>query len=179
MKVYETPKALKKYVSAHRKKRKWLTAVTCLAAGVVFCTTYALILPAITLENNQTLDCAYVLHQHEAGCYDAEGNLSCGYADYAVHTHQEDYCYDGDGNLICELAQLEVHEHDDSCYQEDSVLVCGETENEGHQHSEDCYTSVQGDLICENEDETHEHTDECYEWSQELTCGMKEGEGAH
>lgn len=39
-----------KYARKHRRKKRWYRVVTCLAAVVVFCTTYALILPAITLE---------------------------------------------------------------------------------------------------------------------------------
>lgn len=38
------------YTKAHQKKRRWQKVVTALAAIVVFCTTYALILPAITME---------------------------------------------------------------------------------------------------------------------------------
>ena len=39
-----------RYAKAHKRKKRWHKVVTCLAAVVVFCTTYALILPAITLE---------------------------------------------------------------------------------------------------------------------------------
>ena len=39
-----------KYARKHQRKKRWYRVVTCLAAVVVFCTTYALILPAITLE---------------------------------------------------------------------------------------------------------------------------------
>lgn len=179
MKVNETPKALKEYASVHRKKRKWLMAVTCLAAVVVFCTTYALILPAITLENGQGLKCPYAVHEHEESCYDGDGKLICGYANFVVHTHDPEYCYDAEGNLVCELPQVETHEHNASCYEEQSVLVCGETENAGHVHDDLCYIRVQGGLICENMDEEHEHSDTCYEWAEELTCDMAEGEGAH
>ena len=42
-----------------------------LSAFVVFCTTYALILPAITLENQE-------LHTHSEACYDENGALICG-----------------------------------------------------------------------------------------------------
>ena len=38
------------YKKAHQRKNRWYKVVTCLAAVVVFCTTYALILPAITME---------------------------------------------------------------------------------------------------------------------------------
>ena len=32
-----------------QRRGRWLKAVSCMAAVVVFCTTYALILPAITM----------------------------------------------------------------------------------------------------------------------------------
>ncbi len=43
------------YALKRRRKQRWHQVVTCLAAVVVFCTTYALILPAITLENGLLL----------------------------------------------------------------------------------------------------------------------------
>lgn len=45
-----------KYSKAHRRRQRWRHAVTVLAAIVVFCTTYALILPAITMENEPESD---------------------------------------------------------------------------------------------------------------------------
>ncbi len=42
------------YTAGHRRKRKWRTLLTVLSAIVVFCTVYALILPAITLEYGDT-----------------------------------------------------------------------------------------------------------------------------
>ncbi len=42
------------YLKAHRLKRNWHAVLTSLAAVVVFCTTYALILPAITLDRPKT-----------------------------------------------------------------------------------------------------------------------------
>lgn len=177
MKINEAPKKLKQYTAAYRRKKKWMKAITCLAAVVVFCTVYALILPAITLDKDHILQCSHTVHQHNNECYNEDGALKCGYADYVVHTHQGDYCYDENGNLVCELLEVRGHQHDASCYEEQSTLVCGKEESSGHQHDESCYTKVQGDLICA--DEEHEHTDECYAQGEELTCGMEEGEGAH
>lgn len=74
-----------KYIQAHKRKRQWLSVVTGLACVVVFCVTYALILPAITLTANQALTCPYEVHRHEDSCYDGDGNLICGHADFAVH----------------------------------------------------------------------------------------------
>ena len=53
------------YASAHKRKRRWYQIVTCLAGVVVFCTTYALILPAITLEKQ----CDIPEHTHTDTCY--------------------------------------------------------------------------------------------------------------
>jgi len=63
---------------ASRRKR----LLTFFMSLVVFATTYALILPAITLTSDkQTLSCTYRVHQHTKDCYveepvyDAEGHL--------------------------------------------------------------------------------------------------------
>ena len=41
-----------KYMKERRRKKWWHKVVISLAAIVVFCTTYALILPAVTLEKD-------------------------------------------------------------------------------------------------------------------------------
>lgn len=162
-----------------RLRKRWQKVVTALCALVVFCTTYALILPAITLEKGcpipehthtpecytqvtvrqeTTLSCAAQLHQHTKGCYDRDHNLVCGYADFLVHTHEEN-CYDGSGNLRCPLREVKAHSHNENCYAP------------GHSHGEDCYTRVQSPLICHK----HVHTDDCWGETRELTCGLEEG----
>lgn len=190
------------FLAAQRRRKRWVKVVSAMAAVVVFCTTYALILPAITMETETICgleahthsDACYTvetitpqptmlcsldtlrengLHEHDKSCYDNEGNLVCGFADFVVHQHDET-CYDLDGNLICTLEEIEEHQHDASCYREEKVLACGQAESAGHQHSEDCYTLVRGDLTCS---EDHEHSDACYQWDQVLTCGKAEAEG--
>lgn len=153
MKKNELLQEMEDHTATSRRKRKWLTAAVCLAAAVVFCITYALILPALTLDKDQTLVCSYTVHQHDAGCYDGEGTLICGYADYVVHTHQEDYCYDENGNLVCELEEIAPHEHEepdlhihsDACYDADGNLVCGKLQTEAHQHDETCVVQKEKD----------------------------------
>lgn len=191
------------FIKAQRQKKRWTKAVSAMAAVVVFCTTYALILPAITLqaecgkEDHTHSDACYTvetitpqptmlcsletlreagLHEHDDNCYDDEGNLVCGFADFVVHEHDET-CYDLDGNLICTLEEIEEHRHDADCYREKRVLVCDQEETDGHRHDEDCYEQVRGDLICTSEEEDHEHSDDCYEWSRELVCGQEETQG--
>lgn len=169
------------YAVADKRKKRRHKIVTFLAAIVVFCTTYALILPAITMENDckipehtHTDDCytlvteyetvpvcseeTLAIHKHSESCYDENGAVVCGYADFVVHTHNES-CFDEDGTLWCALPEIEAHTHNENCF----------AANE-HEHTEDCYVLEQGVLICTDETAEHEHTDECYEWNTVLTC---------
>ena len=181
-----------RYAKAHLRRKRWYKVVASLAAVVVFCTTYALILPAITMERQCALpehthtDACYSqvtvrteqipicspetlsLHEHDEDCYDDDGALICGYADFVVHTHDE-RCYDEDGTLWCPLPEIEEHEHEADCWAEPQAA---------HTHDADCYDLVRGALVCE---EDHEHDDDCYEWDRELTCPLstepEEGDG--
>ena len=56
------------YTKEHRTKNRWLKVVTVLASVAVFCTTYALILPAITWE--RSLICEKPEHEHSDSCYE-------------------------------------------------------------------------------------------------------------
>ncbi len=142
----------------HTKKRRWTRVVTILAAIVVFCTSYALILPAITAEN-QTY-CGAEAHEHDVSCYTR--TLVCGYPE------------EGETQPTTEIQQVVVdegHAHDDSCYDEEGTLICGETERDpvleerevavaaepAHVHTDACYEDV---LTCGKEE--HEHDDTCF-----------------
>ena len=174
-----------KYTKVHKRKRLRHRVVTVLAGVVVFCTTYALILPAITLEKHCDIpehthtDACYAqvtsvekrvpvcsaetlkIHRHTADCYDADGNPTCGYADFVVHSH-DSRCYDEKGSLWCPLPEIEAHRHTADCY----ALP------EEHTHAEGCYTSVRGNLVCGE----HVHTDACYTETAVLVCGTEESE---
>lgn len=182
---YDVLRDAEKYTKVHKRKRLRHRVVTVLAGVVVFCTTYALILPAITLEKQCDIpehthtDACYAqvtsvekrvpvcsaetleIHRHTADCYDADGNPTCGYADFVVHSH-DSRCYDETGNLWCPLPEIEAHRHTADCY----ALP------EEHTHAEGCYTSVRGDLVCGE----HVHTDACYTETAVLTCGLEESE---
>ena len=98
MKLDALPGA-KKYTKAHQRKKRWYRFVTCLAAVVVFCTTYALILPAITLEKK----CEIPEHTHTDACY----------IQPEAHTHT-DACYTQEqGNLICTKSTEPAHVQSD------------------------------------------------------------------
>lgn len=61
-----------KYTKAHQRKKRWYRVVTGLACVVVFCTVYALILPAITMEKGA---CEIPEHTHSEACYTQVTNL--------------------------------------------------------------------------------------------------------
>lgn len=147
------------------KKRSWKQIVSILSCIVVFCTTYALILPAVTLSTDTF--CGKEEHTHSEKCYRSETPL-CGLEEgegSEGHTHTED-CYGNvevGRNLICGMEEVEGHVHDDSCYQSEFEygLICGKEESEpteGHVHNENCYKSEEP--ICGKEE--HTHSRECY-----------------
>ena len=159
-----------RYTSAHRRKRRWYQVTTGLAAVVVFCTTYALILPAITLEKQ----CALPEHTHTEACYTSErGDLVCTQSTEPQHTHTEE-CYQEAQALVCGMEESTGHTHGAECYDQEGNLICGQEESQGHVHGEDCYEASR-QLICgQTEEPAHQHTEECYSWNQVLTCGMEE-----
>ena len=58
-----------KYLADLRKRRLWKRIVSGLGTAVVFCTVYALILPAITMTIPTV--CGQEEHTHDASCYAA------------------------------------------------------------------------------------------------------------
>lgn len=150
-------------------RRFWNRLLCFLSCVTVFCTTFALVLPAISMEKN--VSCGMEEHQHDDSCYEEE--LVCGQEEKEAHHHTDqcytveerlicgekehshgEGCYDSQGNLTCTLAE---HSHTDECYEESRILTCSLEETEGHTHSASCYEKV---LVCGQE--VHIHTDKCY-----------------
>ena len=180
----------RQYRDHQRRRRFWKKIVSVLGCAVVFCTTYALILPAITMEQeticgleehihdercwstepqaSARLICTEEqlgLHRHDAGCYDENGLLVCGQADFVLHTHDES-CYDSAGALVCPLPEIRAHIHDESCCEQP------------HVHSDGCYTLQQGELLCTvTEGTPHVHSAGCFTATRELTCTQAEEPG--
>lgn len=193
------------FYKEQRRKKLWHRIVSGMACVVVFCTVYALILPAITLEKDpvcgmvehtHTEECYAVEtvwpsneylcdeaslsgHTHNRSCYDAHGELVCGYADVVIHTH-DSFCYDQNGRLSCPLEEIEEHQHSAVCFRTQNVLTCEEAET-GHIHNDQCFTRTRGELICGQEEQTgHTHGSACYDTTQILVCGSAEdGEHSH
>ena len=172
-----------------RKHRKsWQALVQTLALCVVFCTTYVLVLPAITiqeepicgfaehihteacsvrpqaeLENCNIPQGAKVLHRHDEWCVDESGMLICSLPELAAHTHGED-CWTVSRVLNC----TEAHIHTEECGKTESVLICLVPESQGHVHGEGCAQTVQTCTFGE-----HTHGDGCFE-NETLICVAKE-----
>ena len=180
-----------RYTVRRRHKKGWQRVVTAMAAIVVFCTTYALILPAITQERKPTcgmeeheheeacyreiekiLSCAVQVHIHGPECLDDQGLVICGNDQYLIHSH-EDHCYDASGVLVCSLPERAVHQHRESCY---ALPEPSEEIQTAHEHGEDCYQSVPPILVCTQEEQPgHQHSEEdCYTYETNLICTQEE-----
>jgi choice-of-anchor A domain-containing protein len=115
-----------KLLSMKKKHNIYILSVSCAAVLTAFGVVFALTRPGQAFSSlEKTLDCHVEVHQHTADCYDADGNLICGYADYVAHVHDPELCYDDNGELVCTLPEIIPHEHDDSCYIERLELICG------------------------------------------------------
>lgn len=157
---------VKKITQQKKRRSAWRKVVTCIAALVVFCTTYALILPAITMEKSD-YTCGLVAHTHTEDCY----QLACGRVEIFSHTHGAD-CYDAAGDLICPYPQQTLHHHTADCYRA-SEPQCGIEASEGHTHSVECLAE-DGSYACGlTASEGHTHTDACYIASEPL-CGQED-----
>lgn len=190
------PKEAEKYAKQNHRRRIWRKAVRVMACVVVFCTTYALILPAITMEKSPcdleehthgescyekvtpegagTLTCTYEslgVHAHTQDCYNSENVLICGQADYLIHEHNDD-CVDENGTIVCQIPEVSAHEHSDACYS----VVEAEPAEDIHVHSDGCYTTQRGELICQlAETDGHTHEQSCFTQG-ELICQLTEEE---
>ena len=159
---------VKKFQKRRARRRVWHSVLTVLASIVVFATTYALILPAITMT---------AVHVHDESCYTQVTTtekeiLACPVSAESglvvVHRH-DSHCYDEDGMLACPLPELAAHTHTADCYEYP----------EAHVHTDACYSEERGELICGLEEgEEHTHTDDCYAWETVLSCGQTEEEPA-
>ena len=133
-----------KYLSKQRKRARWHKIISILAAIVVFGTTYALILPAITME--KTIVCEKEEHIHTDNCYKEQKVLVCQQEEGAEHTHT------------------------DQCYQTEKILACGKEE---HTHDDNCYQAVKGDPDADVEtqsdwEKTLEQVSLSGDWSEDV-----------
>lgn len=179
-------------LAKRRRVKRWQKVMGVLGSIVVFFTTYALILPVITMEKTPLCGCeehehsesCYTKelicllptdgHVHSEECYTLEKVLSCQLQETEPHMHSE-ACLGNVDELICLLDECGPHSHGDGCYELRPVLTCTAVE---HTHDELCY-ETQPVLICTEE---HEHGETCYESRSVQICTMEEhthGEGCY
>ncbi|MDO5132503.1 MAG: hypothetical protein Q4D81_05940, partial [Eubacteriales bacterium] len=149
-----------KKLTKNRRIRRMLTRmVSVLAAVVVFVTTYALVLPAITME--QEALCGIPAHQHDDSCY--ESVLVCGLEESEEHVHTE-MCYEK--ILTC---GLEAHTHSTECYLEENAGFADTEElTDEFPEEESVYEEYAGSSSGEalEEDNSDEADTEAYEGSE-------------
>lgn len=131
-----TAKLGEKLLKRKNRHRCWRRLVGVLASFVVFCTTYALILPAITMEKE--VQCGKEEHQHEESCFTqillcGEEETSDDVGEVPIHTEE---CYES--ILNCEI---EEHTHGADCYLEEEPIGADteeteESEETGRENSE-------------------------------------------
>jgi hypothetical protein len=155
--------------SARRRRSRWKRVVRAMAAVVIFCTVYALVLPAVTMGDDPI--CGLEPHIHDDGCWRTVSvTAACPAAGETVlHTHDEG-CYDEFGTLWCPLPERTAHVHTDECYSEVEVTSMVAT-SYPHSHTDECLGQVKGELLCTTaEVEGHAHGEGCYEHQRgELT----------
>lgn len=127
------------YTQKRHRKKVWQRVVASLAAVVVFCTTYALILPAITATNA----------------------VYCGYEE----AHSE-ACYETERVLICQQEESEEHHHTDACYTEERHLIC---QKPVHQHTRQCFSDPEADVESQSTwDKMFANLDLTEDWSRDV-----------
>ena len=166
-----------KELNNNRKNRNlWKKVFRPLALIAVFCTTYILILPAITMEGEAV--CGFEEHFHSEECYEKVviEELLCGYEENEeiLHEHSEG-CYKNDGTLNCAEPEVQLHSHNEGCYAsaEKEILICEAGE---HLHTEECFAKEEypETYLCGMG--IHSHIESCYDEAGTLICSIPEHE---
>ena len=159
-------------------KRFWAKLVSIMMCTVVFCTTYVLILPAITEETDTF--CGLEAHIHTSDCYPQQGDLICEFAETELHIHTDECQPTTDMIPVCAMEEVEGHTHTDACVPlEEKLLSCTLEEVESHAHGDTCELLEEKLLSCTLEaTEGHAHTDACQPTEETVTtCTVAETAG--
>ncbi len=151
----------------HLFNSRWKRAAQVLACVAVFCTTYMLILPAIT--RTAPTFCGHEEHVHADGCYTT--SLVCGIEE-------------GEAEMVM---VSEGHVHTEACFEEVRELICGQEEGMavqvaaagGGNVNEEAEAEDGGETAeaaAEETAEAHVHTEACYEAVMRQVCGQEESE---
>lgn len=141
----EHRRKIARYVRRNYYRSLWNKFVRVMACVVVFCTTYALILPAITVE--QEYLCGMQDHTHDQECYAELTEIQ----------------------QVCGLAEEpEGHQHNEECWMEFSTELLSCTLPE-HTHDHSCKNNPNADLeTSENWEATLNHVLLSGKWDKDL-----------
>ncbi len=181
------------FLRLSRLEKRWQKIARVLAVVVVFCTTYMLILPAITIENETF--CGIEAHTHSQGCYVIQSELICPYEEnytdettditdvsQEVLSQQEEEQTSLSQETTDETVQTAeneeseqaLHIHTDKCYESVELLICSLEE---HEHNEFCFIEDFTTQSSDNSQATdtensqqHIHTQDCYTADEILAC---------
>lgn len=126
---------------AQKNKLIWKRAVMCMAAAVVFVTTYMLILPAITMSNDVTY-CGQD-HEHNVECYVEPATVSEEEIAAAGDTEETEPVIDEETDPAASTVETEVNgEEQEAVLDTSEELSSGEPQNETEEPAEDDGLSV-------------------------------------
>lgn len=185
---------IREMIRREKRRKVWKRVLSGMMCLVVFVTTYALILPAITKETNTF--CGIEEHTHSEACYEkvllcenhvhtlecygsAPEQLVCTEPVDDGHTHTESCSPVTETKLTCEKEETDGHIHEAACEPvTQNNLTCGKEEIPGHTHTESCNPLTQEVLSCTlEENEEHTHDSSCYTNTVTYGCGLVEAEG--
>lgn len=116
-------KFLKQLLNDKARLKKWKRMMLALSCVVVFCTVYALTIPAVTLA------CNMEEHTHTEECYSQDNELICGKEE---HTHTED-CYEKEQQEP--VVEDDVSNEPEETVQPDTQKTAKEEENVSEEES--------------------------------------------
>ncbi len=145
-----------KYAKAHKRRSRWYKLVVFLAAAVVFCTTYALILPAITLEREKS---GYVFPENEwffpfDSSYEIESetsDISSNTSDEADSDPPSDVTSDDQNEETLDVAIKDVDTSDEITSAESTDDTAFEETTESKDESDASYETTGSDEITTDE----------------------------
>ena len=158
-----TRRRAEQYIRQAKKRKVRNRIVAGLSVVVALATTYALMLPGITMERDA--QCGVEAHQHTEACYTA--NLLCTQEEREATTVEH----------ISLMCTFQPHEHTSECYNDEHELGCGQSTEYFHRHDEMC-VDAEGNLICKLKEKIkRNHSASCYEEISTLVCETEETEG--
>ncbi len=142
-------------------EKRWRNVARFFAFAVVFCTTYMLILPAITMEKETF--CSLQEHTHEENCYVIESKLICPYEEVVTTDKTSNQDSTATEETTAEETTAEETTAEETTAEETTTAETTAAE-----------TTAEEITTEETTEAVHKHTEECYEYTETLICDLTE-----